>query len=398
MKILQYREDKKCGNKLSVLGLGCMRFPGGIGRIDKEKTEALLLKAYKHGINYYDTAYLYPGSEEVVGEIFAKHSLREKVYIATKLPQALCSSNSDFDKYFNIQKKRLHTGYIDYYLMHNFTDYAQWEKLCGLGIEKWITEKKNSGEIKQIGFSFHGPYSEFIKLLDNYNWDFVQIQFNYINTNYQAGTEGLLYAANKGLPIFIMEPLLGGKLANLPPSANEVFQKVQPGSTGASWGLRFIWDFPGVTLLLSGMGTEAQLEENVKLAETSMPNSLTEVERQAIQEVKAVFNKNYKVPCTGCNYCMPCPKKINIPACFEAYNASYAVGLMSGIQQYMTTIGGTSNFAHYASDCIECGKCESHCPQHIEIRKQLKAVKKRLQFPGTKALLSLARKVMAKRM
>jgi len=393
---MQYRNDLRSGNRLSALGFGCMRLPGVMGRIDMEKSEALLLKAFENGVNYYDTAYLYPGSEEALGEILEKNSLREKVYIATKLPQAMCGAASDLDRFFSVQKQRLRTSYIDYYLLHNFSDFMQWEKLCNFGITDWISAKKASGEIKQIGFSFHGSYNEFIKIIDAYDWDFVQIQYNYINTHYQAGTGGLRYASAKGIPVIIMEPLLGGKLARLPKEAEALLHKAQPGSTAAAWALRFVWNEPGVTVLLSGMNQSSQLEENLILAETALPGSLTEAERKTIDGIKNVFNKIDKIPCTGCNYCMPCPQKINIPAFFNAYNSSFSLGLGAGLNHYMVNAGFLSDVPHFVSDCIECGKCESHCPQRIEIRKQLKAVRRRLEFPGMKFLRILARKFMAK--
>ncbi|MCL1874358.1 MAG: aldo/keto reductase [Clostridiales bacterium] len=394
---MQYREDKRSGAKLSALGFGCMRFPGALGRIDKEKTEALLLKAFESGINYYDTAFMYSGSEETVGEIFERHGIREKVYIATKLPHAMCNKTSGFDRFFKEQKKRLRTNYIDYYMMHNITDFEQWERLCKLGIEEWIAAKKANGEIKQIGFSFHGPYLEFVKILDNYEWDFTLVQYNYINTNYQAGTMGIQYAAQKGLSVFTMEPLLGGKLANLSQEALDVFQQEQPGSTAAGWALRFVWNEPDVVLLLSGMNEISQLEENLSLVETALPRSLTDPEKQAILTVRSVFKKSYKIPCTGCNYCMPCPQKINIPACFETYNASYQIKRGAATNAYIVTTGALGELPHYASDCTACGKCISQCPQQIEIPAQLKSVRRRLQFPGMKALMPLVSKMMARR-
>lgn len=392
---MQYRNDKRSENQLSILGFGCMRLPGSFGRIDMEKAEQLLIHAYENGVNYFDTAYHYPGSEEALGEILEKHSLREKVYIATKLPQYACKSKADFDKYFEIEKKRLCTDYIDYYLMHNVTSFKQWQDLVEFGIEDWIAQKKASGEIRQIGFSYHGTQDEFPQLLEAYDWDFVQIQYNYINTNYQAGTKGLKLAAKKGLPVIIMEPLLGGKLATgLSKEAKEIFIKEDPDSTPVSWALRWIWNHPEVTVILSGMNHMAQLEENLRLADGATPNLLTEAEVQTIDRVVEVFNKSYKIPCTGCNYCMPCPKKINIPACFAAYNTSFVVDKRTGIFQYITSSSGLSRYAHFASDCVECGKCESHCPQGIKIRSELKVVKRRLQFPGMKMILSLASKVI----
>ena len=367
-----------------------------MGRIDKVKTEALLLKAYERGINYFDTAYWYSGSEEAVGEIFEKLGIREKINLATKLPQVACHVTADFDKYFEIQKKRLRTGYIDYYMMHNISDFAQWEKLCKLGIEDWILNKKKSGEILQVGFSFHGSHGDFLKMLDAYDWDFTLIQYNYINTNYQAGLAGLRKAASKGIPVFIMEPLLGGKLASLPKAAVKIMQEAKPGSTPVSWALNWLWDDPDITLLLSGMSDDKQLEENLALADVALPNSFSEAHFQTIQSVKEVFNQSYKIPCTGCNYCMPCPMKINIPACFEAYNTSYATNIAKGMFWYLTSSGGMSESPHYASDCSGCGKCVSECPQNIDIPKELKNVRRRLHFPGMKKIVSLASKRMTK--
>ena len=220
---MQYRTDMKSGNQLSILGFGCMRFPRNLTQIDVNRTEQLIVKAVQEGVNYFDAAYMYGGSEDTLGAILAKNNLRDKVFIATKLPFAKCKTRHDFDTLFDTQLQRLHTDYIDYYLMHNLGDVHTWQTLCELGIEKWIEEKKEAGQIKNIGFSFHGIHDEFLKLLEVYDWDFCQIQYNYLNTNYQAGVAGLKKAADKGLPVIIMEPLLGGKLATgLPAKAVEM--------------------------------------------------------------------------------------------------------------------------------------------------------------------------------
>lgn len=390
---MQYRRDRN-GNKLSVLGFGCMRFSQNRNRIDKEKADKLLMDAYEGGINYYDTAYFYPGSEDVIGEIFEKHGIRENIYLATKLPQMLCNKSDDFDKYFNIQKQRMRTGYFDYYLMHNFNSFKQWETLCSLGIEDWIASKKVCGDIRQVGFSFHGSLNDFFSLVDAYEWDFVQIQYNYIGTHYQAGVDGLKYAAKKGLPVFIMEPLLGGKLAaGLPEEAVKLMHEKKPDSTPVSWAFRWLWNQPEVTLLLSGMNEAEQLRENLKLADDARIGMLDNDDEQTIQKVVEIFTKSYRIPCTGCNYCMPCPKGINIPGLFSSYNTSFTTGRMAGIFQYSTCVGAIGTDPHYASDCIKCGKCESKCPQGIQIRNELKNVRHRLQVPGIKALAPIIRKV-----
>ena len=375
---MQYRTDKH-GNKLSVLGMGGMRLPGTLGNIDPQKTDEIIMEAIHQGINFFDTAYIYPGSEEALGHVFDKNKVRDKVYIATKLPLFKCQRYEDFDKYFNIQLQRLKTDYIDYYFMHNMTKQADWERLRGLGIEKWLQEKRDAGAIRQVGFSFHGAKDAFSTLIDSYNWDFCMIQYNYINTNYQAGTAGLEYAYSLGIPVFIMEPLLGGKLATgLPDVAADIFKQEDATATPASWALRWLWNRPEVTLVLSGMNDPAQLKENAALADASQAGGMTDRELATVERVAEAFSATYKIPCTGCNYCLPCPAKINIPDCFMAYNTSYAISRFAGIQLYATTRGGFSA-AFSVYDCVKCGKCEKMCPQEIAIQDRLKDVGKRME-------------------
>jgi len=391
---MQCRTDIKSGNKLSALGFGCMRLPGTFGNIDLQKADALIMDAIQRGVNFFDTAYIYPGSEAALGHVLEKNSVRAKVYIATKLPLFKCHTYGDFDKYFNIQLERLKTDYIDYYFMHNMTKQADWERLCGLGIEKWINEKRAKGQIKHIGFSFHGAKDEFTTLIDAYDWDFCMIQYNYINTHYQAGTAGLKYAHAKGISVFIMEPLLGGRLAkDLPTAAVELFNAKDADASPVSWALRWLWNQPEVTLVLSGMNEPGQLQENVALAASAQANGMSEKELAIIEQVAAAFSATYKIPCTGCNYCLPCPVKINIPDSFMAYNASYAVSRFTGIQLYATTSGGF-NRAFSVRDCTACGKCEKLCPQEIEIAQKLKDVGKRMEPWWFRAVMAIARRVM----
>jgi len=361
---MQYRSDRKSGNQLSIMGFGCMRFPRNLTQIDINRTESLIVKAVEEGINYFDTAFAYGGSELVLGQIVAKNNLRDKIFLATKLPFTKCKTYNDFESLFQTQLERLQTKSIDYYLIHNIGDTHSWERLRALGIEKWIQEKKESGRIRNIGFSFHGIHDEFLKLLDVYDWDFCQIQYNYINTNYQAGTVGLKRAAEKGLPVIIMEPLLGGKLATgLPRKAVHLFQAANRSWTPAAWALRWLWDQKEVTVVLSGMNSLTQLEDNIKTAQDAVPDMLTATERDTYASVLKIIEATYKVPCTGCNYCMPCPHNVNIPACFAAYNVSYTAGMVTGFTQYVTSTGLFHSQKNYAaSQCKECGLCEKKCP------------------------------------
>jgi len=390
---MEYRIDPKSGNKLSALGFGCMRFPRGVTiRMDTDKSEALVLSAIDNGVNYFDTAYIYGESETVLGEILARNNVRDKVFIATKLPHNNCPDYDSFERVFQEQLTRLRTDRIDYYLIHNLPAVAQWRSLCESGIERWIEAKKHLGQIGQIGFSFHGAQTEFFGLLDAYEWDFCQIQYNYMNENYQAGRAGLKKAHELGLPVVIMEPLLGGKLATgLPKKAAKLFRDAAPGQSPASWAFRWLWDQPEVTVVLSGMNGAEQLEDNLstaKDANTAMPPEMASV----FAQVTEVFRESYKVPCTGCNYCMPCPHGVNIPGCFAAFNISYAVGFVSGMQQYVTSTGVNRKGNHSGGrQCEKCGECEAKCPQHIGIIKSLESVMRRLEpfwFSGAMKIVS----------
>jgi predicted aldo/keto reductase-like oxidoreductase len=374
---MQYRTDAKTGDALSVLGFGCMRFPRNAAQ-----TESLIVEAAEKGINYFDTAYIYGQSEETLGAVLHKNNLRGKIFLATKLPLYKCRRTEDFDTLFHTQLERLKTDYIDYYLMHNLSGTALWQRMCALGIEEWIAEKKAAGQIRRLGFSFHGIHSEFLELLEAYPWDICQKQYNYVNVNYQAGAAGLQKAFEKGLPVIIMEPLLGGRLANaLPAKAVSLFKSANPSLSPAAWALRWLWDQKAVTVVLSGMNAPAQLSENIALAQNALPETMPPDEKAVFGPVFEAFSAAFKVPCTGCNYCMPCPQNVNIPACFTAYNMSYAVGLVSGLQQYATSTAATADPQknYGANQCVKCGRCEKHCPQHIQISACLEKVAKRME-------------------
>lgn len=382
---MQYRIDPKSGNKVSALGLGCMRFPGyQVGRPDVASARRIISRALERGVNYLDTAYLYPGNEEVVGVVLDELGARESVYLATKLPHASCKRAEDFDRFFDEQLRRLRTDHIDYYLIHNVTSPSQWERVCALGIEDWIARQKRSGRIRQIGFSFHGSAGDFPVMLDAFAWDFCQVQYNYANEYYQAGTAGVLSAAERGLAVFVMEPLLGGRLAGkLPAEAFKVFEQAGDAElkSPVDWALAWVWNHPQITMLLSGMAAPEQVDQNVRVANLANPGCMDEKRMRAIVRVQEIFEAANRVPCTGCNYCMPCPRGINIPGCFSAYNASFAHGWFTGVQQYFTASAIRTSAPKLVSNCVYCGACTRHCPQGIDIPARLQDVGRRLT-PG----------------
>lgn len=375
---MQYRNDRN-GKPISILGYGCMRFSKKGNSIDLEKTEREVMTAIQSGVNYLDTAYIYPGSEAALGEILKRNQCRESVSIATKLPQYLIKSEAALDKYFNEQLKRLQTDYIDYYLMHMLTDIAAWEKLCKLGIKDWIRRKKEEGKIRNLGFSFHGNTEMFLQILNAYDWDFCQIQYNYMDEHSQAGRKGLEAAAAKKIPVIIMEPLRGGKLVDLlPEQAKTLIREDERGWTPAEWAFRWLWNQPEVTCVLSGMNSLPMVEENVRIAGEVQTGEMTARDFATIEAVKAEINRNIKVGCTGCAYCMPCPKGVDIPTAFRCYNRMYTENRNAGRLEYMQIVSLQKEMSDIRN-CVECGKCEMHCPQHLPIRQKLKEAQRELQ-------------------
>ena len=390
---MQYRKDKY-GNDISALGYGCMRFTKKGNSADLDKAEKEVMAAIEAGVNYFDTAYVYAGNEVAVGEILHRNHCREKINLATKLPHYLIKSIDGVEKMFQEELRRLQTDYIDYYLMHMLTDIPTWEKLKKLGMEEWIREKKASGQIRQIGFSYHGNSAMFCQLVDAYDWDFCQIQYNYMDEHSQAGVEGLRYANRKGLPVIIMEPLRGGKLVNmLPKEAHEAIAKSDRGYTAAEWGLRWLWDQPGVTCVLSGMNSSEMVAENIRIASEMTVGQFTETDFQTIEEIRKAIRKKEKVGCTGCRYCMPCPKGVDIPGIFHYYNLS-SIEKKSTTRKEFARNMGLRKDSCMASQCIKCGKCEKHCPQHIAIREKLQEADRVLRPVPYKVGIEVARKIM----
>ena len=377
---MNYRKDKY-GNDLSILGYGCMRFPRKNGKIHMPTAEKLILKAIDRGVNYFDTAYIYPGSEAAVGEILEKNHLRDRVYIATKLPHYLIKTREGLDKLFNEELRRLRTDHVDYYLMHMLNDMDAWKRLQELGIEEWIAQKKRTGAIRQVGFSYHGNTEMFLKILDAYDWEFTQVQYNYLDEHSQAGRRGVEYAHSKGIPVIIMEPLRGGRLVDLlPEKAKQCFEQYPVKRSYAQWGLRWLWDQESITVVLSGMGREDMLLENLNVADTVQPGQLGEQERELYARVVRAINEGVKVGCTGCGYCQPCPRGVDIPGTFAAYNRWHNENKMGAAMDYLKCTTLRKN-ATAASQCIGCGKCEQRCPQGIAIRQELGNARRVLETP-----------------
>ena len=389
---MNYRKDKY-GNDLSVLGYGCMRFPQKMGKINMEETEKQILQAISGGVNYFDTAYIYPGSESALGEILEKNGLREKIHIATKLPHYLIKSRAGMEKLFAEELRRLRTDYVDYYLMHMLTNVEAWERLKAIGMLEWLQEKKASGQIRQIGFSYHGNSEAFCRLVDAHDWDFCMIQYNYMDENSQAGRKGLQYAHARGLPVMIMEPLRGGRLVNrLPEDALKIFRDYPRHFTPAQWAFRWLWNQEEVTCVLSGMNSEEMIRDNLDTASYAKAGDLGEADEEMLARVVGAINARMKVGCTGCGYCMPCPKQVDIPGTFAAYNRMYAENKFSAFKEYFMCTALREN-STAASNCISCGKCESHCPQHIDIRQQLKNAQKDLEGPIYRVGAALVKKL-----
>jgi predicted aldo/keto reductase-like oxidoreductase len=393
-----YRKIPKNGDELSILGFGCMRLAvKDDGSIDEERAMKQIRYAIDHGVNYVDTAWPYHmgQSEPFVGRALAD-GYREKVKLATKLPSWLIQSREDMDTFLDAQLKKLKTDHIDYYLVHALIG-ELWDTVEKLGVVDFLDKAKADGRIKNAGFSFHGAGDDFNRIVVAYDWDFCQIQYNFLDEKNQAGTAGLEYAASKGLGVIIMEPLRGGNLTkNVPPAVKKIWDEAPVKRTAAEWALRWIWNHPGVTVVLSGMNDEAHIRENLKVADKAYPNSLTENELELVKRVEGKYRELMKVGCTGCRYCMPCPSGVNIPLCFETYNNLYMADDPNGEKfMYAARLGGALGLGtpEFASQCVQCGECREKCPQHIDIPAVLECVVKDLEGPDLEQ-----RVVMAKQM
>ena len=391
------REIEKNGDKISALGFGAMRFPTKTGRIDKESAKKLIYDSIDNGVNFIDTAYPYHGgaSESFLGEVL-QGEYREKVKLCTKMPSWFIKKYDDMEKYLEIQLEKLQTDYIDYYLIHSLGK-GSFEKLKEIGVFEFLEDAKAKGKIKNIGFSFHDNVNSFKEIVDAYDWDACLIQYNYLDEQTQAGTEGLKYAHSKGIAVFIMEPLKGGLLAGkVPEKTLKIWDKSPVKRSPADWALRWVLDHSEVTCVISGMGDEEQIKENIKVANEALPNSLTEDELELYDDVKEVYEDLMAVDCTGCGYCMPCPKGVDIPRCFEIYNHKYMFneGFRASFL-YLGQLGGVMGGDEtHAGLCTDCGKCVKACPQKIDIPERLGDVSKEIGGRGFKYKLKIGKAVL----
>ncbi|MCK5515795.1 MAG: aldo/keto reductase [Desulfobulbaceae bacterium] len=382
-----YRKIPKNGDELSVLGFGCMRLPVSkdLG-IDEERAVRQIHHAVDSGVNYLDTAWPYHGgkSEAFLGRAL-EDGYREKVKIATKLPSWMIKSRNDMDHYLDQQLDNLRTDHIDYYLLHAL-DGKSWDGLKELGVVDFLNRALEDGRILNPGFSFHGLIEDFKRIVDEYPWVFCQIQYNFLDQENQAGTAGLNYAASRDLGVVVMEPLRGGNigLPEPPAAVEEIWNMAEKKRTPVEWALRWVWNHPEVTVVLSGMNEESHIEENLNIADKARSDSLTKTELEVVERAALKYQDLMKVNCTGCGYCMPCPEGVKIPESFEVYNKMHMFGDKEGAKfSYALRMSGelTDGEPGFASQCVECGECMEKCPQNIEIPMFLTSVVNELEGP-----------------
>ena len=380
-----YRNFGKTGEKVSILGFGCMRLPildDNPKKINELLARSMLHYALDHGVNYVDTAYPYHGASATEGgmsEIFLGNTLKdgyqEDVYLSTKLPSWLIQKKEDLNYYLDEQLQRLQTDQIDFYLLHGL-GHSTWNNLKKFDVLEFMDSAIDDGRIKYAGFSFHDELKLYKEIVDSYKWSFSQIQYNYMDQDFQAGREGLEYAASHDLGTVIMEPLRGGCLAkNIPPDIQAIWDGAPVKRTSIEWALRFLWDQSNVDVVLSGMSAMEHVMENIMIAEEGSVNSLTPEERDLIQKVRTAYQARTHVGCTSCNYCMPCPEGVDIPLNLNLLNDVY---LYQNMEKPMGNYSFLTAKKQSAAFCTECGECEDKCTQNIEIRKYLKETKKTL--------------------
>lgn len=396
-----YREIPSNKDTISLLGYGCMRLPQKGGRIDEARAVSQLRGAIDRGVNYVDTAMPYHSgqSEVFLGKSGLADGYREKVRLATKLPQWQVKSRQDMDTLLNKQLKKLKTDRIDYYLIHAI-DGPAWNRLKSLGIREFLDQAKQDGRILYSGFSYHGNRDDFNGIVDDYPWEIAQIQYNILDEYNQAGRAGLEYAAARGMGVFVMEPLRGGQLVKkIPHEAAAIWDGLPEKRSPAEWALRWIWNHREVSCVLSGMNIEEHIDENIRIASDCRAESLDPAVYEAVDRVKKTYERLMKAGCTGCRYCLPCPSNIDIPYVFEQYNNLHMFdNRMETRILYAGRAGGViTGKTSWASDCIKCGKCETHCPQDLPIRSLLEDVSRSMEGPLVKTLMGAGRLVLGRK-
>ena len=399
---MQYRTMPKNGDRLSILGFGCMRLPLKDGNVDEPRAIAQIRHAIDRGVNYVDTAWPYHGgeSEPLLGRALAD-GYRDKVKVATKLPSWMIESRSEMDHYLDQQLARLNTDRIDYYLLHTLNG-PLWDHLQALDVLDFLDRALADGRIVNAGFSFHGTAEDFKRIVDAYPWTFCQIQYNYLDEDYQAGTAGLRYAAAKNMGVIVMEPLRGGNLglATSPPAVETIWAEAPVKRSPVGWALSWLWHQPEVTVVLSGMNEEAHIEENLALADSAQADMLSPAELELVARAGRTYRELMKVGCTGCGYCTPCPSDVMIPACFELYNKMHMFGDAETVTfSYALRMSGglTSGVSGFASQCIQCGECLEKCPQSIPIPDVLADVTETMEGPDLDQRLAMVRQMFLKK-
>ena len=374
---MKYRTFGKTGLQISALGFGCMRLPvmgKDKSRIDEKRAMEMVNLAIDKGVNYFDTAYPYHakdfstgGSSEPFLAKALKKAERENIHIATKLPSWLVESRTDMDRYLDEQLERLDAAYIDFYLLHALKR-SLWEKLVRLGVLEFLDSAIKSGKIRYAGFSFHDDVTLFKEVVDAYDWSVCQIQYNYFDEDYQAGREGLEYAADRDIAVIVMEPLRGGLLVkDLPAETRQIFQETASERSAVEWAFRWLWNQPGVSVVLSGMSQLDQMKENLDLAENVSEAPWTEKDEDAVRQAKRIINDLQRVNCTTCGYCMPCPEGVNIPFNLSLSNDHHIFHDQNAGFRYRMVLGDSER----ASNCVQCGECLDKCPQQIPIPDEL---------------------------
>ncbi|MHC4777686.1 MAG: aldo/keto reductase [Planctomycetota bacterium] len=371
-----YRTMPGTNEKVSVLGFGAMRLPLTDPKdpkaIDEETSTKMIRLAIDGGVNYVDSAYVYHGqkSEEVVGRAL-QDGYREKVFLATKLPTWLVEKPRDMDRMLDEQLERFQTDKIDFYLIHSLNR-ELWKKMKDLGFQSFLERARKAGKITHEGFSFHGDRENFKEIVDGHGWAFCQIMYNYLDTEFQAGREGMEYAASRGLGVVVMEPLRGGKIAGeVPDSVAAIWDEAEKKRTPVEWALRWIWDHEEPSVVLSGMSALEHVEENLRIASEGAAASLTDAEQGLVNRVRDEYEKRVQVNCTSCGYCLPCPSGVDIPGCFSCLNSAHVFDNMEMMKKAYPMIVSEGE---RASDCTECGECVEKCPQEIDIPTEMKKV------------------------